>query len=84
MPVQANFLVGAHGLLLIVALVETYGCPLKKEGGSNFAHTVNIDGGAIFFQNSCLVSEALVEGSGPQVVRVEDSGGADVEIWFGV
>jgi hypothetical protein len=62
--VQASFLVGEHGLLLIVALVETYGCPSKKkEGGSDFAHTVNIDGVATFFQNSCPASETLVEGS---------------------
>lgn len=63
MPVQASFLVGEHGLLLIVALVETYDCP-SKEGGSNFAHTVNSDGAAILFQNSCPASETLVEGSG--------------------
>ena len=63
--VQASFSVGEHGLSLIVALVEIYGCPSKKEGGSNSAHTVNIDGAAIFFQNSCPASETLVEGSGP-------------------
>ena len=62
--VQASFLVGEHGLLLIVALVGTYGRP-SKEGVSNFAHTVNIDGAAIFFQYSCLASETLVEVSGP-------------------
>jgi hypothetical protein len=57
--VQASFLVGEHGLLLI------YGCPSKKKHGSNFAHTVNIDGVATFFQNSCPASETLVEGSRP-------------------
>jgi len=84
MPVQTSFLVGEHGLLLIVALIETYARP-SKEGGSNFAHMVNIDGVELFYQNSWPASETLAGGSGPrQAVRVGDSDGADVEIWFDV
>ena len=63
--VQANFLVGEHSLLLIVALVETYGRPSKKEGGSSFAHTENIDDAAIFYQNSYPASETLIEERDP-------------------
>ena len=75
-------MVGEHGLLLIVALVETCGRP-SKGGGSNFAHMVNIDDVAIFYQNSWLASETLAGGSAPrQAVRVEDPNGADAEIWF--
>jgi hypothetical protein len=57
--VQASFLVGELGLL-VVALDETYGCPSKK-GGSNFVHRVNIDGAAISSQGSNPASEIPVE-----------------------
>jgi len=84
MPAQASFSVDEHDLLLIVAVVETYDHP-SKEGGRNFAHMVNIDGVAIFYQNSWPASETLAKGSGPRwAVRVEDSDGADVEIYFDV
>ena len=63
--VQVSFLVGEHGLLLIVALVETYGHP-SMEGENNFAHMVNIDGVALFSQSSCSASETLAEGNGPR------------------
>ena len=63
--VQASFLVGEHGLLLIVALIETCGCP-SKGGGSNFAHMVNIDDVAIFYQNSWPASETHAGGRVPR------------------
>lgn len=59
---QACFLVGEYGL--VVPLVETYGCPSKKEGGSNFVHTVNIGDVVSCYkcsQGSNPASEAPVE-----------------------